>query len=41
VADAVNDHFDDSAAADWIPLVMADHTQILLAALDSSVTDQA
>ncbi|MBW8804146.1 MAG: hypothetical protein JF587_09865 [Catenulisporales bacterium] len=34
-ADAVNAHFDDLAAADWIPIVLNDHAQVLTTALDA------
>lgn len=39
-ADAVNDHFDDPAAADWIPILLDGHAQVLTAALrDASLAD--
>jgi hypothetical protein len=36
VADAINDHFGDLAAADWVPIVLAEHAQALIAALDTA-----
>jgi hypothetical protein len=32
-ADDVSDHFDDLAAVDWIPIVLAEHAQLLTAAI--------
>lgn len=36
VADTVNDHFDDLAAADWVPIVPADYAQALTATLSAA-----
>lgn len=35
-ADAVNDHFDDLAAADWIPIVLDEHARVLVTALEAA-----
>ena len=36
VADAVDDQLDDSAAADWIPILPDGHAQTLTVALDAA-----
>jgi hypothetical protein len=37
VADAMNDHFNDLAAADWLPIVLDEHARVLKAALRGEV----